>query len=108
MCYVIILTGNGNDHSEALSGNSCHTFLPTLCQILVQRGLRAISIFLLFIVSNALGACIIVHNIVLCIVYNIRHTKVHYRYPQSVNQLCKYIVKCVQVVVFLAIKFWCS
>ena len=64
--------------------------------------------FLVIHCFNALGACIIVHNIVLCIVYNIRHTRVHYRYPQSVNQLCKYIVKCVQVVVFLAIKFWCS
>ena len=83
-------------------------FFQLCVRYLVQRGLRAISIFLLFIISNALGACIIVHNFVLCIVYNIRHTRVHYTYPQSVNQLCKYIVKCVQVVVFLAIKCWCS
>ena len=61
---------------------------------LVQRGLHAISIFLLFIV---LGACIIIHNIVLRIIHNIRHTRVHYRVPQSVNQLCKYIVKCIYV-----------
>ena len=51
---------------------------------LVQRGLHTISISLLFTV---LGACIIIHNILLRIVHNIRHTRVHYRVPQSVNHI---------------------